>query len=497
VHPWSRHVAVACAFVAALTLAAPSLSGDWPRYGGNDRVTNNVPAARSAGISSTSVRDLEERWSAQIGGRFVASPLYAENVRVGTDVENVVYAATNAGTIAALRAEDGQLLWQRQVSGTVQTCESTYGVSSTPVLDRGRNRLYVIGADGLLFALDLATGKTIAGWPVPVTGFPRSEYAWGGLAFYGTRIYVPIASYCDKPDENGYLADGRLVAVDVVDARVVASFDPVDGPNNMGGIWAYGGASIDQTTGHLWVTTGNSWVYDPECDCIVETVGYGEAIVELDSDLTVVSWNRPEGIPYVEDNDFGATPLLFQPPGCPPLVAANAKNGRTYVWNRQALADGPIWTARVGPDSLGSAFIGEPSYSAGLNMLFVSAARDYDEEGATRTLDAVVGFQLGPECTIPERPTWTAPGIGRGPKSPPLIVGDVVFVPGAFDRHVFALDARTGNTLWSTAMPGSVLAPISWARDEVLVGDSSGALHAFALPALPPPGTSKPGLYFF
>jgi hypothetical protein len=42
----------------------------------------------------------------------------------------------------------------------------------------------------------------------------------------------------------------------------------------------------------------------------------------------VLAWNRPEGIPSVEDNDFGAAPLLFQPPGCPPLAAANAKNGR-------------------------------------------------------------------------------------------------------------------------------------------------------------------------
>ena len=134
----SRVGVAACAVVLALAAVASSSSADWPRYGGGDAVTNFVPTAGAAGLSSNSVGGLEEHWSASIGGRFVASPLYAENVQIGNDVENVVYAATNAGTVAALRAEDGEVLWKRQVSGTVPTtCGQTYGISSTPVLDRG------------------------------------------------------------------------------------------------------------------------------------------------------------------------------------------------------------------------------------------------------------------------------------------------------------------------------------------------------------------------
>ena len=94
---------------------------------------------------------------------------------------------------------------------------------------------------------------------------------------------------------------------------------------------------------------------------------------------------------------------------------------------------------------------------------------------------------------LPERPTWTAPGVGRGPKSPPLIVDDLVFVPGGFDRNTFALDARTGEVLWTVGLPGAVLAPIAYARDEVLVGDAVGNLHAFGLP--PRVYIGKPGLY--
>ena len=482
---------------SALVLAVPLPSGaaDWPRYGGGDLVTNHVPAAGAAGLSSQSVRDLVERWSVAIGGRFVASPLYAEAVTVGDRSEDVVYVATNAGTVAALRAGDGSVLWKREVSSTaaIAACGITYGISSTPVIDRGRGRLYVVGADGLLHVLDLATGDSMPGWPLRIVQLTGAEYVWGGLALRGDRLYVPVASFCDKPDPDGYLADGRLVAVDVVDPGIVASFDVVEGPNNMGGIWGYAGVTIDPETGHLWTATGNGFVYDPECACLVETSGYAEAALELDADLNLIAWNRPEDVGIVEDSGFGAAPLLFQPPDCPPLAAANAKNGRTYIWSREDLAAGPRWSARVGPGEVGASFLAQPSYSPDLHMFFISAARDYDDEGAVRTFDAVVGFKVGPGCSLPERPTWTAPGVGRGPKSPPLIVDDLVFVPGGFDRNVFALDARTGDVLWTVGMPGAVLAPISYAGDEVLVADSAGNLHAFGLPR--PTYVGKQGLF--
>jgi hypothetical protein len=41
--------------------------------------------------------------------------------------------------------------------------------------------------------------------------------------------------------------------------------------------------------------------------------------------------------------------------------------------------------------------------------------------------------------------------------------------------------------------PGAVLAPIAYAGDEVLIGDSAGNLYAFGL--RPAAGVGKPGLY--
>ena len=114
--------------------------------------------------------------------------------------------------MAALRAVDGSVLWKRQVSAAtlIPACNITYGISSTPVLDRARGRLYAIGSDGLLHALSLATGEEIGGWPVRIVQLTGSEYVWSGLTLRGNRLYVPVASFCDKPDLDGYVADGRL-----------------------------------------------------------------------------------------------------------------------------------------------------------------------------------------------------------------------------------------------------------------------------------------------
>ena len=115
----------------ALLFAVPSGAADWPRYGGGDLATNHVPASAAAGLSSQTVRDILTHWTVNVGGRFVASPLYAETVAFGNARENAIFVATNAGTVAALRAADGTVLWKRQVSAAtrIPACGITYGIS--------------------------------------------------------------------------------------------------------------------------------------------------------------------------------------------------------------------------------------------------------------------------------------------------------------------------------------------------------------------------------
>jgi hypothetical protein len=192
----------------------------------------------------------------------------------------------------------------------------------------------------------------------------------------------------------------------------------VEGPNNMGGIRGYAGVSIDPSTGHLWTATPNTWAFDPDCGCIVETGGYGEAALELDVELNLVAWNRPDHVANREDRRFREAPLLFQPAGCPPLAGAHAKNGRVYVCSREGPRGGPRWSAHVGPSGIDESFVSQPSYSPALGMFYISRARirrrksDSDAGRHSRVRNRT---RLHPSCAA----TWTAPGVGRGPKSPP------------------------------------------------------------------------------
>jgi outer membrane protein assembly factor BamB len=466
----------------ALFLAGSAGAADWTRYGGDAQLTNDVPlaTATAAGIDAATAPDLQQRWGVQVNGGLVASPLYLQGAGASL---SMIYVATESGEVAALNANTGALIWKRQLP-TYETDDcGTYGVSSTGVIDGARGVLYVADANGDVYALELNTGADAPNWPVRLPLDPTTGYVWGGLTLAGSTLYAPVASYCDEPAPlSGLFPTGGLTAIDVDGATVGASF-AVSGPNTLGGIWGYGGTSVDPLTGDLWTASGNS-----EPLGAGETKGFAEAVVELDPALDVLAWNRPSGIPSETlDTDFGSTPLLFQPNGCPPLAAAHNKNGELYVWRRDALGAGPIWSIKIGPDDLAAPFLGEPSWSADLQSLIVSNARVYDDAAPSGVSDyaAVVELTIGPNCTFPSQPTWIS-DTGKGTKPPALIVGDAVFVAGGDATSFSVLDAHTGELLRAFYLSDTLYSSPILAGDEVVIGNSSGSVFAFATTVTPP-----------
>ena len=54
--------------------------------------------------------------------------------------------------------------------------------------------------------------------------------------------------------------DGYLLRIDLAQRKVIGRFDVVPGPNNLGGIWSWGGISVDTSASAIFTTTGNSIV---------------------------------------------------------------------------------------------------------------------------------------------------------------------------------------------------------------------------------------------
>jgi outer membrane protein assembly factor BamB len=470
-------VLLALAFAAAEGLAAGSPNQDWTRYGSDNQQTNYRPAAAFAGLTPASAKRLRAAWRVSVDGGIVASPLYAASLRIGTKKRDVLYVGTEAGSVYALDAATGRTLWRRRLGAVKTPCGISYGISSTGVLDRSRNRLFVIGATGLLHALDMRTGKELSGWPLRLSAHQDAEYVWGGLTINPKvgLLYVPFATYCDLAGADGYRGDGRLVAIDVAHPRVAATLDVVPGVQNMGGIWGYGGTSIDPIDGVLWTATGNA------ANNGKDATPEGERVVELDPrTLSVIAGNHPPAIDKYDDGDFGSTPTLFEPPGCAPLAAAYAKNGVMYVWRRSALASDPAWSVKIGAAGAGaSPFVGEPSYSPAEHTLYVSDALWTAADGTK--IQGVAAFRIRAGCAFPAAPTW-ATKLGTGVKAPGLVVGAVLFVTGGDTRRFYALDVRSGKILWGASLNGSGYSSPILAGSQVVVGTYRGQVSAFSLP---------------
>jgi outer membrane protein assembly factor BamB len=464
----------AIALLASLLVATPASGhpasrvraddGEWLSYGHDDRLTNAVV---SPTLRPTTVPGLRERWRAQLDGLVVASPLYSNGV---------VYAVTEAGSVYALDAADGHVLW-RQQTATAFECGTTFGISSTGVIDRDRRVLYEIGADGQLHAFDLATGAETAGFPVAVVASPSTQYVWGGLRIVGRTLYVPFATYCDELTADDRLADGGIVGIGLDDPAVRVVFDAVAGDGNGGGVWGYGGVSAEPDGSFLYAGVGNSHVFDPLCGCDLDDIPFGDRMVKLTPSLQAVDSNHPAGINSQGDQDFGSAPLVFQPQGCPPLAAANNKNGLLYVWKRGNLAAGPI--AHLDVSDAEAAFVGQPSWSSRLQMLFDAEAR-VPRAGET-TGDGIVAVKTGFK-TCRFREAWRT-RIGIGNQAPPLVVGDVVFAGGGRDGGLYALDAATGAMLWTQSTDGErTFSPLIEAKKQLFAPVGDG-IRAYAVEA--------------
>lgn len=461
---------------AAAARATPGATVLWGAYGGDAQLTNHVTAVK---LTPATAPTLGVRWRQKVDTTVLASPLLATGVVIGGTSRTVLYAATEAGSVYAIDAATGLVLWKRTF-GTVEAGSNcgTMGISSTGAIDGPRGLLYVIGADGALRALDLATGASPAGWPLQIVQRTQTEYVWGGLRIVGERLLVPVASYCDQPDGQGP-AEGGIVAVDLATQTVAGRFDTVPGPTNLGGVWGWAGTSVEPDESFVYTAVGNSVVHDDACDCLVDDAGFGDSVVRLTPALEPVEFDRPPEIPSVHDYDFGAAPVLFQPEGCEPLAAANNKNGLMYVWRRHALAAGHIFADGIGTTS-GAPFLGQPSWSPDRRLLLDAGARVIRDGKVVG--DGVNAYTVGADCTF--APVWQTV-TGSGTQPPPLIVGDVVFALGGSDTHFSVLDLASGKRLWIYDTGTATQTPAIAAGDTIYTADADGVIRAFA------PGATK------
>jgi outer membrane protein assembly factor BamB len=462
---------------------------DWASFGFDLQRSGYNPFETVVGASN--VGTLQKLWSANVGFGMVHEPVFADGVSVNGQATNVLYAGSaNGSAMYAIDASNGAVLWQDPVPSTTYRCyhqNLQFSIGETPAIDRGKNLLYFGDGHDQVHAVDLATGQEAAGWPVTIADYtPDRNFMHGGLTYNPANglLYAVTGSTCDITPWYG-----RIVAIATSGPSIAGTFFTLSGTamqgGSGGGIWGPGGASIDPATNNVFIATGNADTHHGKGG--IQNSGYAEEIVELSPTLgTIVANNYPTNIPVIsgdDDFDFGATPLLFQPNGCPLMLAAINKSGMFELYDVASISYGPVqYLAMSIPTDKGT-FVGVPAYDPATGYVYVGLPAD---EGIYKS--GMGAFSIQSNCTLNPTPVWNAkfgpdasrlPGV-QTPRSPISIANGLVYIANHSRRKELVFDAGSGALLWTTNLSdfgdvGTVIAD-----GVVYVSSRDGTITAWA-----------------
>jgi outer membrane protein assembly factor BamB len=298
------------------------------------------------------------------------------------------------------------------------------------------------------------------------------KHVYGGLTLDTGRhiLYAALGSICDV---NPY--QGQLLAFNTGTGSH-QTFTVMASSQNGGGIWGWGGASLD-ANGNPFVATGNANPWGPG-----EANLYAERVIKLSAgNMAILGYNHPTGVTGGEDLDFGATPTIMNVPGCGILrTAANNKNGHQYIWNRDNLNAGPIEDITVtSVGQFGGFFQGLPAYDPATGTMFTTVPTSgpaYQHGIMSRKFASTSSG-----CRT--QPAWAqTAGPTSSPVSSPTLANGVVYYADGTGNALHAFDATSGAPLWSSSpgdFGGAIFSAPTVFDGRLYASSRGGTLHAF------------------
>jgi hypothetical protein len=265
---------------------------------------------------------------------------------------------------------------------------------------------------------------------------------------------------------------GQVVEINVTRHAIVHRFYPAGPPSggiSGGGVWGPAGVSIDPSNLDVFTATGNALTTP-------EDYGYSDAVVELSRSLSVLSSAEPEL--EGQDVDFGSTPVLFRPAGCPSnLVAAENKSGVLIVYS-EGNKLGARHSQRLQlADVNRQGFKGEPAWDPVTNMLYVVNTSD-SSSGTFK--HGLVALKAGPNCHLSLAWQRQVGPTHLGAAAPSTVANGVVYYGDATGDTEYAFNAASGRELWqSSAITGPIMASSTIVNGELLVPSWDDKLYAF------------------
>jgi hypothetical protein len=228
--------------------------------------------------------------SFNVNGHVDAQPLYLSNVAIPSKgTKNVLYVVTEHDSVYAFDADSvngssSTVLWQSSMLAPGETSSDDrgcgqvtpeIGITSTPVIDRTRNAIYLIAVSKTsggnyihrIHALNLTTGAELFGGPTTITATypgtganssggnvvfdPKQYNERPGLLQIGGTIYTTWGSHCDA---GPYTSWAMSYSADTLQQTSVVDLVP---NGNEGGIWMAGTAPAADASGNIYFIVGN------------------------------------------------------------------------------------------------------------------------------------------------------------------------------------------------------------------------------------------------
>lgn len=333
--------------VATAVLGSLAAASDWPTYGHDPQRSGQ--AAQDSLLNVHNVQGLKLQWKSHIDNQSLSmaaltAPLVAGGVHTPDGVKTLVYVAGSSNGMYALDAATGQVVWSVKLPSDVNPVRPGMwlcpnNLNDTPTIDASAGVIYVIGSDGRLFGLDLATGKTTFG---PYQFVPAFSKNWSLTLDHGV-IYTSISQGCGGAQSGIYSMDVRDPHRPVVRNLLINS-------GRWGsGIWGRGGLLLG-SDGLLYAGVG-----DGPMD--TSKGAYGSAVMAVHPpDLNVVDYYAPADYQMLTqfDLDLGSTTPAWIPDHGVNLLATGGKGGTLYLLNAASLGGEdhhtPLQTLRLSND---------------------------------------------------------------------------------------------------------------------------------------------------
>ena len=451
----------------------------WPAFdGGGQR--SGINTAETT-ITPANVANLTRFWQVRLPATVDAAPVELPNVTTSQGIKTLLFVTTTSGSLLALDASNGQIVWQQHTTGPNFT-------TSSPAIDPSGHYVYGYGLDGKIhkYAVGNGTEVTNGMWPVTITLMPNVEKGSSPINIGNGYLYMPTAGY---PGDAGHY-EGHAVAVNLSTGAVTvfnslcANITHLLGPNDcadvQSAIWGRGAVVVDPVTGNVFVTTGNGPFRG-------DGRAFGDSIIELSPDLTrIIDSYTPANFASLQanDQDLGsAVPAMLpkQATSLTPYMMVQAgKDNTLRLINRQNLS------GHGGPNHVGGELQTIPlpqggdvdthplvwTDSTGMTWVFVANFNGFSAFKVVTDGTGHTTLQL----------VYRNGNSG----SSPFMANGVLYIQG--NGVLRATNPTTGATLWSStqASAGGSIGGLHWqspivVNGHVYVPDNSGNLTAYAL----------------